>query len=111
MKKQITLRIDEEVLEWFKSKGKGYHGLMHKALEKYRMFNTPHIDLGDYYKDQEDTSGASGSEDEFIVRTGVLGIESSMENLIERIERLENCCKKCGMYKVVQVEERLTGAK
>jgi len=46
-----------------------------------------------------------------VVRTGVLGIESSMENLIERIERLENCCKKCGMYKVVQVEERLTGAK
>ena len=66
MKKQITLRIDENLLDWFKSKGKGYHKLMHKALEKYRMFNTPHIDLGDYYKDQEDTSGASGSGDEFI---------------------------------------------
>ena len=32
MKKQITLRIDAEVLEWFRSRGKGYQGRMNDAL-------------------------------------------------------------------------------
>ena len=32
MKKQITLRIDEDVLEWFKSGGKGYQGRINDAL-------------------------------------------------------------------------------
>ena len=32
MKKQITLRIDEDILEWFKSQGKGYQGKMNEAL-------------------------------------------------------------------------------
>ena len=64
MKKQITLRIDEDLLDWFKSKGKGYHKLMHKALEKYRMFNTPHIDVQEYYKDptSEEIRAASDIE-------------------------------------------------
>ena len=35
MKKQITLRIDENVLEWFKSGGKGYQGRMNDALRGY----------------------------------------------------------------------------
>lgn len=52
MKKQITLRIDDDLLNWFKSKGKGYHGIMHKALEKYRMFNTPNTDVQEYYRDE-----------------------------------------------------------
>lgn len=51
MKKQITLRIDEDLLVWFKSKGKGYHKLIHKALEKYRLFNTPSYDVEKYYTD------------------------------------------------------------
>ena len=37
MKKQITLRIDEEVLEWFKSQGKGYQGRMNDALRNYML--------------------------------------------------------------------------
>ena len=35
MKKQITLRIDEDVLEWFKAQGKGYHGRMNDALRDH----------------------------------------------------------------------------
>ena len=35
MKKQITLRIDEDVLEWFKSQGKGYQGKMNDALRNH----------------------------------------------------------------------------
>lgn len=34
-----------------------------------------------------------------------------LNNLLERIEKLEKCCEKCGMMKVIQVEERLTGGK
>ena len=32
MKKPITIRIDEDVLDWFKSQGKGYQSLMNHAL-------------------------------------------------------------------------------
>ena len=32
MKKQITLRIDEDVLEWFKKTGRGYQGRMNDVL-------------------------------------------------------------------------------
>ena len=35
MKKQVTLRIDEDVLKWFKSGGKGYHGRMNDALRNH----------------------------------------------------------------------------
>jgi len=35
MKKQITLRIDEDVLAWFKSQGKGYQGKMNDALRNW----------------------------------------------------------------------------
>lgn len=34
-----------------------------------------------------------------------------LNNILERIEKLEKCCEKCGMMKVIQVEERLTGGK
>ena len=37
-KKQITLRIDEEVLEWFKAQGKGYQGRMNDALRKHMNY-------------------------------------------------------------------------
>ena len=32
MKKQITLRLDEEVIEWFRSGGEGYQTRMNEAL-------------------------------------------------------------------------------
>ena len=35
MKKQITLRIDEDVVTWFKSKGKGYQSAMNDALRSH----------------------------------------------------------------------------
>ena len=31
----ITLRVDREVVEWFKSQGKGYQSLMNVALKAY----------------------------------------------------------------------------
>jgi len=35
MKKQITLRIDEDVVTWFKSQGKGYQSAMNDALRRH----------------------------------------------------------------------------
>ena len=35
MKKQITLRIDEDVLDWFKSGGRGYQGRINSVLRDY----------------------------------------------------------------------------
>ena len=35
MKKQITLRIDEEVLDWFKSQGRGYQTRMNGVLRHH----------------------------------------------------------------------------
>ena len=32
MKKRITIRVDEDVLEWFKAGGKGYQSKMNDAL-------------------------------------------------------------------------------
>jgi len=32
MKKRITIRIDEDVLEWFRSKGRGYQSAINDAL-------------------------------------------------------------------------------
>jgi len=32
MKKQITLRVDGKVMDWYKSQGKGYHSLMNQVL-------------------------------------------------------------------------------
>lgn len=34
-KKSITLRVDEDVLQWFRSKGKGYQTLMNAVLRSY----------------------------------------------------------------------------
>lgn len=34
-KTQITLRIDSDVLEWFRAKGKGYQGEMNALLKAY----------------------------------------------------------------------------
>ena len=35
MKKRITIRIDEDIIEWFRSKGKGYQTLINDALRDY----------------------------------------------------------------------------
>lgn len=34
-KQPVTLRIDEDVLEWFKSQGKGYQTRINKLLRQY----------------------------------------------------------------------------
>jgi uncharacterized protein (DUF4415 family) len=35
-KRQVTLRLDQEVLEWFKSKGPGYQTRMNAVLKAYK---------------------------------------------------------------------------
>ena len=35
MKKRITIRVDEDVLDWFKSQGKGYQSKMNEALRSW----------------------------------------------------------------------------
>ena len=44
-KTQITLRIDTEVLEWFKSQGKGYQTNINNLLKAYVEANEKHINL------------------------------------------------------------------
>lgn len=39
-KSQITLRIDADVLEWFKSQGKGYQTHINSLLKAYMEANT-----------------------------------------------------------------------
>lgn len=34
-KKQVTMRIDEDVIEWFKTQGKGYQTRMNSVLKAY----------------------------------------------------------------------------
>ncbi len=34
-KKQLTLRIDSDVLEWYRRQGKGYQSLMNRLLRAY----------------------------------------------------------------------------
>lgn len=35
-KKMISLRVDEDVLEWFRAQGKGYQGYMNAVLRAFR---------------------------------------------------------------------------
>ena len=37
IKEQITLRVDQDVIEFFKSQGKGYQRLMNFALRAYML--------------------------------------------------------------------------
>lgn len=70
MKKQITLRVDGKVLDWYKSQGKGYHSLMNQVLcvhyQGKIVVERAVSKIRKVWKDDEDLSGASGSEDEFI---------------------------------------------
>ena len=72
MKKQITLRIDEDVLDWFKSGGKGYQGRMNDALRNHFRLKSGkcYHDVAEYYDDIPDKidniiSKASISHDNF----------------------------------------------
>jgi uncharacterized protein (DUF4415 family) len=38
-KKNITLRIDPEIIEWFRAKGKGYQTRMNAVLRAYVEFH------------------------------------------------------------------------
>ena len=40
-KAQVTLRIDDEVLEWFKSQGRGYQTQINSLLRAYMDANRP----------------------------------------------------------------------
>jgi len=52
MKKQITIRVDADVLDWFKSQGRGYQTMMNEALRIYMNgMNTPSVDVTEFYKD------------------------------------------------------------
>jgi len=52
LKKRITIRVDEDVLEWFRSGGEGYQGRMNDALRIYMNgMNTPYLDSTEFYKD------------------------------------------------------------
>lgn len=44
-KTQITLRIDTEVLEWFKSQGKGYQTNINNLLKAYVEASEKHGEL------------------------------------------------------------------
>lgn len=39
-KKQITLRLDRDVIEWFKAQGPGYQTRMNAALRSYMLAKT-----------------------------------------------------------------------
>ena len=38
MKQQITLRVDQDVIAWFKSTGKGFHGRMNGVLREHMLY-------------------------------------------------------------------------
>jgi uncharacterized protein (DUF4415 family) len=40
-KKSISLRIDQDVLEWFKSQGKGYQTRINAVLKAYKEAHSP----------------------------------------------------------------------
>ncbi len=41
-KKSVTMRLDADVLEWFKSQGKGYQTRINRLLRKYMDAQTHH---------------------------------------------------------------------
>jgi uncharacterized protein (DUF4415 family) len=46
-KTQVTLRIDEDVLAWFKKQGKGYQTRINALLKAYKEANQTHADRTD----------------------------------------------------------------
>ena len=43
MKKRITIRLDEDIIEWFRSSGSGYQTRMNDALRDYMWGDTRNI--------------------------------------------------------------------
>jgi len=43
-KSQVTLRIDSDVLEWFRSQGKGYQTHINSLLKAYMEANTKKVE-------------------------------------------------------------------
>lgn len=41
-KQQVTLRIDSDVLKWFKEKGKGYQTMINAVLRAYKESQNQH---------------------------------------------------------------------
>ncbi len=41
-KKQVTLRLDSDVLEWFKKQGKGYQTMINAVLRAYKDVRERH---------------------------------------------------------------------
>ena len=39
----VTLRVDADVLQWFKDRGKGYQTLMNAVLKEYSRHSTEHM--------------------------------------------------------------------
>ena len=39
----VTLRVDADVLQWFKARGKGYQTLMNAVLKEYSRHRTDHL--------------------------------------------------------------------
>ncbi|MBI5593334.1 MAG: BrnA antitoxin family protein [Deltaproteobacteria bacterium] len=39
----VTLRVDADVLQWFKARGKGYQTLMNAVLKEYSRHSTEHF--------------------------------------------------------------------
>ena len=39
----VTLRVDADVLQWFKDRGKGYQTLMNAVLKEYSRHSTGHL--------------------------------------------------------------------
>ena len=63
MKKRITLRIDEDVLEWFRSKGRGYQGRINDVLKSHFLLKTGrgYHDVEEYYKEEYYKDDGSGT--------------------------------------------------
>ncbi|GEM_PF-829657 len=59
-KKSVHLRVDPDVLEWFKAQGKGHLTRMNAVL---RSYYEAHKKTGPAYKQQDNPSGAPGFKD------------------------------------------------
>ncbi len=51
-KKPITIRLDKDVLEWFKGQGQGYQSRINQLLRRYMETHQSHWikEEGNYYK-------------------------------------------------------------
>lgn len=72
MKKQpITIRIDADVLAWFKSQGKGYQSRINDALRSHYGMKSGKgcFDVEEYYRDDEQELKTSATTDKIKIET------------------------------------------